>query len=182
MRGQAAPEHCVLEHDAHALPCLAHSRSHWQGLLCQCFSTSSCEVTGKALEPQKSAWPPASVCVPARWKPWGYGDGLRDWQDSTLEAAVWDQLQRQACSLSSRRNPMSVPQATPSGDRSHSWAGCLESLPCRACVCPRSQAPARLAKCWVIGSRCWRRTRSSLDASETPPAQASQGRRPNPTV
>lgn len=46
----------------------------------------------------------------------------------------------------------------------------------RACACPRSRAPARPAKRWVMGSRCWRRrTASSLDAAETPPARASQG-------
>lgn len=160
---------------------VAHSVSRRQGLLCQCVGgTSSWEVAWKALAPQKSAWPPAS----ASWEPWGCSDGLGD---SALEAAVRDQLQRQACPLSSSRNPVSAPRAAPSGESSPSVSptpGQAARRPCpgRASVCPRSQAPARLAKCWVMGSRCWRRTRSSLDASETPPAQASQGRRPNPTV
>lgn len=49
---------------------------------------------------------------------------------------------------------MSAPQAAPSGDHSPSMSptpGQAVCSPChgRACVCPRSQAPARLAKCWL---------------------------------
>lgn len=94
-------------------------------------------------------------------------------------------------------NPFSAPRAAPAaccpgragrrgqplrvwqpGLAAGSWAGCLASPPR---ICPRSQAPACPAKCWVMGSRCCRRTASSLDAAETPqPGQAEEGSRTRP--
>lgn len=165
MPGLAVPERSALQQGA---GCLQPRALSWkQGKPLQCSrGTLDCEVIEKATAPWKSAWPLILELMSS--------GKVRAPQGCCLGLA-----------LEAEGNP-SVHHKQPHCPSQEAGEGspqCPSSpAPLLSVPGPRSQAPARLAECWVMGSRCWSRTMSSLDAAETPPAQASRERQRGPSV